>query len=759
MAQARQRIMPAGDSITWGYDPVTDAGIPSTNDVGWRLRFYSQLTPTYNVDMVGAEVAGAFAEPAHEGHPGYFILSLQNILLAKIPPFNPQIICLMIGTNDAFSTLAATMLTQLDTLLGLIVGMVPNAWLLVSPIPPIRDSLLPGVESNRENYNAGIPGLISTRVAAGQKLQLVHAGDLLAVTDLPDGVHPTTAGYTVMGDAWVNAVRPLLEITNEVLPSPGLPATGCAGVDISWDGSSSWTGPYDDVTPRVAGDPGFTVYEGRDGDRALAPPRIAAGAAELFNHDGRYSLERPDSPVYQRVTPGRPVRYRYSAGQRRPYRAHVGYRAHVAYRGIAVWQLGYHLLDDISQQTALGSQRVGISTIGLETFLQRSVVSVSLMQNVRTSDCVTAILDAAGWATTKRSIAIGDTTLLYWWCDERPPWDALLELVAAEGATASVYVSKDGVLHFENRNFRSTAARSTASQASFYDHVVPGRTLYRDHVLYRGHRTYRGNNDGLWFTDLAYSPGFKSIYNRATYTTNRRAAGTPGTVLWSYGQTIVPPGGNGVTLIARTADPVLSYIQPVAGTDYTVSGGTVSVTVARASGLMLYVTLTAITGSPTVSGLQIRGTPLSIVSQTTVVNSVDASVSIAKYSPLPGAAIPITLPVAGWPEIDQPNAQGVCDSWVSRYMELHPSVTFKIRNGSGALLEQTLRRIPSDRVTVVERNTGVSGDVIINGVQTTVSGAAGRAVTSTFACERADSITGAVWDRAVWDDPAALWGV
>jgi hypothetical protein len=253
---------------------------------------------------------------------------------------------------------------------------------------------------------------------------------------------------------------------------------------VSWDGSGNFDGPDDDVTADVAIDPGIVLDEGRDGAQTLAPPKIGAGGFELHNDEGTYSQERADSPVYQRVTPTRPVRFQASHGERRLYRSHTPYRAHLPYRGLGVWPLGRHLIDDISQATDFGNRRVKLGTLGYETVLTRATVTVAVQANIRTDQAVTLLLDAAGWPSDKRSIAPSDTTLLYWWCDERSPWDALLELLGAEGP-GTFYVDRDGVFHWENRNYRTITTRSTTSQASFFDRDDSARTRYRDHVLYR----------------------------------------------------------------------------------------------------------------------------------------------------------------------------------------------------------------------------------------------------------------------------------
>jgi hypothetical protein len=542
----------------------------------------------------------------------------------------------------------------------------------------------------------------------------------------------------------------------------GLLPTVQPKVLVSWDGSADFTGPYDDVTGDTYADPGITVDEGRDGARTLNPPQIAAGDVELHNDDGAYSQENPQSPVYQRVIPGLPVAFQARRGERRLYRSHTRYREHVPYRGIGVWPLGRHIIDDISQTTEWGNRRVKLATLGYETVLMRATVSVPVMLNPRVDQCITALLDAAGWPPSMRAVSAADTTLLYWWCDERSPWDAMIELLAAEGP-GTFYVDRGGVFHFEGRNFRTIAARSTTSQATFWDHNLGNRTGYRDHVLYRDDRLYRGRSSGLYFTTFAYDPGFKNIYNRVTYSTSRRALGAVSQV-WNYGTSFTLASGQSRTLIARPNDPFLNAVAPLLGTDYTVSGGSVTVTLSSSSGLVAYIVVTATSGAPTVSGvttpgLQLRAQPLTQASQTIIENNLDASASIAKFSPIPGRAIPNTLALNAWPEIDPSMAEGVCNAWVGRYMTPHPAVTITLRNADQAHVDQIVARMPSDRITLIESNTGMEADVWINSLTLKISGAAGRTVELVLGCEKVTDVGGAVWDLSVWDAPSSVWGV
>jgi hypothetical protein len=505
-------------------------------------------------------------------------------------------------------------------------------------------------------------------------------------------------------------------------------------VEVSWDGSGDYTGDFDDVTNDVAASPGITIDEGRDGTRALSPPKVNAFDFELHNEGRAYSQENPGSPIYQRVLTNRPVRISALHGDGVLYRADALYRADGYYRGQGVYRLATGTIDDVAQTTAIGAQRVRLSNLAAADMLIDKKITIGLRTNIRTDEAFTELLDVAGWPAAKRDITPGDTTLLYWWVDERQPWACILELLAAEGPGA-VYVDGDGVIHFEGRNYRTITARSMTSQASFSD--------------------LQPDADALWFTALNYDPGFKNLINRATYATKRRALGSL-TKVWEYGASLTLSSNQIMTLIARSSEPFQNAIVPQDTVDYAVSAGSVSLAMDDPDGLVAVITLSAGASGATVDGvtsegIQLRAEPLAVLSETTVQNSTDASTSIATYGER-------THDVPGWPEIDAPAAEAVCNAWVSRYMVQRPQVTAVLRNADGNHVEQQLRRQVSDRIRLTETNTGLDADVWIESKRTTIAGAGAHMIQTELICEMAAALSGAVWDVSEWDDPAAVWG-
>lgn len=537
-----------------------------------------------------------------------------------------------------------------------------------------------------------------------------------------------------------------------------LPTTIEPEVRVSLDGSGAFDGEFDDITGDIDSEAGIALSMWRDGVQQLSPMKMATGDFELRNEDGYYSADRADSPLYQRFTPGKAVRYRAYHGSEVGYRDDVGYRDNVYYRGVGAWTLGRHVLNALDPDGEIGNQRVRVATLGYEVALTKTKVTIALMLTPLVSECFTAYLDAVAWPADKRRIATSDTRLLLYYADGRVPWDGMLELLASEGPGA-FGIDRDGTFYFENRNYRTTAERATTSQATFWDREAGQETGYREEISYRADLLYRGLTSGLWFTRFRPRSPYDGVYNRATYRTRRRVEAGLGEV-WAYGADINLDSGQPLTVFARPQDPFLDAVTPTLTTDYTVTGGTVSVSMSADSGLVAFITLTPTSGTPTVSGLRLRAKALTVVGETTVENNVDASASIAAYSPIPGEDIPLELPdQSGWQEMDIPNGVAVCNAWVLRQQRPRPQGWFTIRNANGDFMEKILSLRHSDRVTLVDANSGLSADVWVNSADLLIWGPGGKFVELVLGYERCDDLEGAVWDESEWDSPFAVWGI
>ena len=213
------KVLPLGDSITWG---VGDEG-----NGGYRGPLFAQAVAaqkklTFNGSLSNgpSTVSGQAFPKRNEGHSGWTI-SMPNANtggkgisgLIPSPAFSsgsggtPDIILMMIGTNDTGSFTGAQIATQLSSLLDQIIAAAPNSLLVVAKITPISYA-----SAVVKAYNDAIPGLVQTRATAGKHILLadMNTGFDSATMFSSDNLHPNSAGYKFMASRWYAVIGPLL---------------------------------------------------------------------------------------------------------------------------------------------------------------------------------------------------------------------------------------------------------------------------------------------------------------------------------------------------------------------------------------------------------------------------------------------------------------------------------------------------------------------------------------------------------------------
>ena len=215
-------ILPLGDSITEGWLPTGGVG-------GYRVELFSQaVLAGKNITFVGSQtstnapntVQNRTFPKQHEGHDGYTIDTGSggsgisgSITDQAMANYHPNIVLLMIGTNDVNGNIdVAHAPTRLGTLIDEITTDSPKALVVVASIIPINGTN----NKNAMTYNAAIPGLVSTRAAAGKHVIFVDNNAAFAkdpnytTTEMSNYLHPNTAGYAVLGDSFYGAISPHL---------------------------------------------------------------------------------------------------------------------------------------------------------------------------------------------------------------------------------------------------------------------------------------------------------------------------------------------------------------------------------------------------------------------------------------------------------------------------------------------------------------------------------------------------------------------
>jgi lysophospholipase L1-like esterase len=152
----------------------------------------------------------------NEGYPGYTIddIGMDKGILPftpkEIQTYTPQIVALLIGTNDLNEDLdVANAPTRLATLLDAISAADPNLLLVLAQLPPTQDDT---VNTRVVAYNAAMPALVQARAQQGKHILLVDmygpftANPNYKTVYLANLLHPNDAGFVVMANVWYAAV-------------------------------------------------------------------------------------------------------------------------------------------------------------------------------------------------------------------------------------------------------------------------------------------------------------------------------------------------------------------------------------------------------------------------------------------------------------------------------------------------------------------------------------------------------------------------
>ncbi|HEY9748960.1 MAG TPA: GDSL-type esterase/lipase family protein, partial [Allocoleopsis sp.] len=201
------RIMPLGDSITEGLHQV------SPRPGAYRIKLWQDFTENgLSVNFVGAQNNGPneLGDKDHEGHGGWSIDQIRDLVNGGALSNHPSdMVLLMIGSNDANSTRSTLkgMYDDLSELIDRITALAPNTQLLVSSIAPMNPAVKGSRATKVQEFNALIPDLVNDKIEQGKNVRFVNAGGSLSVSDLvSDGLHPNSAGYDKLGDAWYNGI-------------------------------------------------------------------------------------------------------------------------------------------------------------------------------------------------------------------------------------------------------------------------------------------------------------------------------------------------------------------------------------------------------------------------------------------------------------------------------------------------------------------------------------------------------------------------
>lgn len=192
------RILPLGDSITYGYNE------PSGNS--YRRAIECLLhNDGHPVELIGSVKNGNWDNNESDA----FNLNTTDEILAHARTeltrhiSQPNVILIHVGTvNFVVGANVTDAPARLAHLMDFITEHNPATLLVVAQLIPNANAT---VNSFIDQYNAKIPDLISLRVQAGRKIVLTSM-DGVKTDDLLDGTHPNAYGYYIMARHWHEAI-------------------------------------------------------------------------------------------------------------------------------------------------------------------------------------------------------------------------------------------------------------------------------------------------------------------------------------------------------------------------------------------------------------------------------------------------------------------------------------------------------------------------------------------------------------------------
>jgi lysophospholipase L1-like esterase len=289
------RIMPVGDSITEGGD---GAG-------GYRRPLFDLFTAAYGMpNMVGSRSSrqndpADFIDQDQDGYSAYRIDQIASgkgfwnalPIEERLRLWDPAIVTLHAGTNDAQQnrhfdgnpkTGMLPVIDRLDELVSRIVAFNPQIYVIVAQIVPANPPATETTADYIRRLNALIPGLVAKHQGLGHRVSMVDLYTPMLAYPHPDGIHPSTEGYQVMGREWFAAIQ-ALGVSQFTNPDPGRFAGLQQAERYSTTSSTPWKLAADGLVRNGAASLASVTHTGYTG--AKKPSVLNDGSQQAFTND------------------------------------------------------------------------------------------------------------------------------------------------------------------------------------------------------------------------------------------------------------------------------------------------------------------------------------------------------------------------------------------------------------------------------------------------------------------------------------------
>lgn len=456
-------------------------------------------------------------------------------------------------------------------------------------------------------------------------------------------------------------------------------------VRVDWSNDGSFAEADDDVSSRVLARDPISIRRGRDQARSLSPLAIGSASLLLNNESRDYSPENISSPLYGKIKPARPIRVR-------------------ARRGDATYVLFRGYTDEFDVLPNLEDRSVSVTALDGLALLRDVRLSTRVRESLRTGDAIHAVLDEVGWPENLRDIDRGATTIRFWWEEGTDAFDAVQRIVNSEGPSALVAIGQSGEFIFRDRHHRLTRAASTTSQATFSD----------------------TGTEPLFSPPLVYDAGWRDIVNSVTLSVQERQEAPMRELVWESTALVSVASGETKEVFVETSDPFNNARKPMEGIDYELLFGTVEVSLSRNSGQSTTIQVKGVGGAAQIRNLKLFANPITAAS--TVQIMAQDTTSIAQYG-VKSYSDATDLPWAG-----KNDAEAIAALVLAQRGERLPIVSVRMTGDDSDRLTSMLGRDLSDRITIVDSETGLSRDFYIEQIEHTISEAGLRHET-VFGCE------------------------
>lgn len=216
------KLMTYGDSITDGF----------WLEGGYRVFLCDKLEAnglSQYVDLVGSKKSGKCYDNEHEGYTGFSIdrisdsitgvrSGIKSLMPKRIEKFQPDVVTLMIGTNDILSHYELdTAGDRLEEVIDLAFEKMPEGSVMfLATIPDMDASDNTYIDKDTftveymdecvANYNEQVKALVEKKQGEGKNIILADVHSAITKEDLYDGVHPNEEGYKKIADFWYNII-------------------------------------------------------------------------------------------------------------------------------------------------------------------------------------------------------------------------------------------------------------------------------------------------------------------------------------------------------------------------------------------------------------------------------------------------------------------------------------------------------------------------------------------------------------------------